>query len=1056
MLKTFIERPVLSTVISIIIVVLGIIGISTLPVEQYPDIAPPTVMISATYPGANADVVMNSVVIPIEEQVNGVEGMTYMTSSAANNGMAMTFVYFKQGTNPDIAAVNVQNLVARATPLLPQEVTQIGVTVQKQQNSTILGIALSTDNDEYDGEFLQNYANINMLPQIKRVYGVGDATVYGSKDYSMRVWLKPDVMASYKLSAQEVIAALQDQNIEAAPGELGQNSDQSFQYTLKYTGRLKTAEEFGDIIIRSQDGHILKIKDIAEVKLGSLNYTVNSMTNKTEESVFIAISQTAGSNAQEVINGVKAVLNEAEKSFPEGVKINYLMDSSEFLDASIEKVIHTLLEAFILVFIVVFIFLQDFRSTLIPAIAVPVAIIGTFFFLQVLGFSINLLTLFALVLAIGIVVDDAIVVVEAVHAQLEAGETDPKQATLRAMKEIAPAIVSITLVMSAVFIPVSFIGGTSGVFFRQFGLTLAIAILISAVNALTLSPALCAIFLRSHEEDHRKKGFMQRFFTNFNIAFNAATQKYKSSLQFLGKKNHRWITSGIIGVFSAILVLLMKLIPTGFVPQEDSGVVVGFVTLPPSASLERSDSVVNKVVDLAMEIEGVKTVTNITGANFMSGIGSSYGTVVIKMDSWNDRKLSTNEVAAMLTEKTNKMQEATFFFMATPTLQGFGIGAGVEMQLQDRMGDDIHKFYDITTRYVAKLNAREEVMMAMTNFNPNFPQKQIEADMPKIKAAGLTLNQVMGTLQAYIGSYYASNFNLYGKQFRVMVQASPEYRTKLEDLSGMFVQTGTGEMAPITEFISVTDVTAPQTLTRFNMFQAMDVTIIPNMLDGYSTGDVIRIVEEMALDKTVLPEGYSHEYAGMTREEANSSDQTIIIFGICLIFVYLLLAALYESYILPLAVLFSLPIGLAGVFIFLMIFGVSQGIVNNIYVQISMVMLIGLLAKNAILIVEYAIQRRQQGQSIVEAAINGAVARLRPILMTSFAFIFGLMPLAFATGAGAVGNASIGISAIGGMLIGTIIGVLVIPTLYIVFQSLQERFSGKDPRVNNTQQLTEE
>ena len=1054
MLKTFIERPVLSTVISVIIVVLGIIGLATLPVEQYPDIAPPTVQVSATYPGANADVVMNSVVVPLEEQINGVEGMTYMTSSATN-GSATIRVYFKQGVNPDIAAVNVQNLAARANPLLPQEVTQLGVTVAKQQNSTLLGLTISTSNPDYDGEFLQNYANINILPQIKRVYGVGNASVFGARDYAMRVWLKPDVMAAYKISVQEVSAALADQNIEAAPGELGQNSDQSFQYTMRYTGKLRTEDQFGNIILRSQDGHILRLKDIADIKLGSLNYSVISQTDRNE-SVFIMINQTAGSNAQEVINNVKAVLNDAEKLLPSGVKFNYMMDSSEFLDASIEKVIHTLLEAFVLVFIVVFVFLQDFRSTIIPAVAVPVAIIGTFFFLQVFGFSINLLTLFALVLAIGIVVDDAIVVVEAVHAQLDAGEKDPKKATMTAMKEIAPAIVSITLVMSAVFIPVSFIGGTSGVFFRQFGLTLAIAILISAVNALTLSPALCAIFLRSHEEDHRKKGFMQRFFTNFNIAFNAATQKYKSSLQFLGKKNHRWITIGIIGVFSAILVLLMKLIPTGFVPQEDSGVVVGFVTLPPSASLERSDSVVNKVVDLAMEIEGVKTVTNITGANFMSGIGSSYGTVVIKMDSWNDRKLSTNEVAAMLTEKTNKMQEATFFFMATPTLQGFGIGAGVEMQLQDRMGDDIHKFYDITTRYVAKLNAREEVMMAMTNFNPNFPQKQIEADMPKIKAAGLTLNQVMGTLQAYIGSYYASNFNLYGKQFRVMVQASPEYRTKLEDLSGMFVQTGTGEMAPITEFISVTDVTAPQTLTRFNMFQAMDVTIIPNMLDGYSTGDVIRIVEEMALDKTVLPEGYSHEYAGMTREEANSSDQTIIIFGICLIFVYLLLAALYESYILPLAVLFSLPIGLAGVFIFLMIFGVSQGIVNNIYVQISMVMLIGLLAKNAILIVEYAIQRRQQGQSIVEAAINGAVARLRPILMTSFAFIFGLMPLAFATGAGAVGNASIGISAIGGMLIGTIIGVLVIPTLYIVFQSLQERFSGKDPRVNNTQQLTEE
>jgi len=1042
MLKTFIERPVLSTVISIIIVVLGFIGIASLPIEQYPDIAPPTVQVVATYPGANADVVMNSVVIPLEEQINGVEGMTYMTSSAANNGMSMTRIFFRQGINPDIAAVNVQNLVARATPLLPAEVTQIGVIVAKQQNSTILGIALSTENPDYDGEFLQNYANINILPQIKRVHGVGDAGVYGSKDYSMRIWLKPDVMASYKISAQEVIAALQDQNIEAAPGELGQNSDQSFQYTLKYTGRLKSAEQFENIIVRSQDGQILRVKDVADVELGSLNYTVKSMTNKTEESVFISISQTAGSNAQEVINGVKAVLNEAEKSFPKGVKINYLMDSSEFLNASIEKVIHTLIEAFILVFIVVFIFLQDIRSTIIPAIAVPVAIIGTFFFLQIFGFSINLLTLFALVLAIGIVVDDAIVVVEAVHAQLDAGEKDPKEATLKAMTEIAPAIISITLVMSAVFIPVSFIGGTSGVFFKQFGLTLAISILISAVNALTLSPALCAMFLKPHNDEYQKKSFLKRFYTNFNIAFNAATQKYKSSLHFLGKKGNRWITVAIISIASVVLYGLMKFIPTGFVPQEDSGVVIGFITLPPSSSLERSDTIVNKVVDIAMEIDGIENVTNITGVNFMSGLGSSYGTVVIKMKPWNNRKLTTNEVSGILTEKTKDIKDATFFFMATPTLQGFGIGAGVEMQLQDRMGEDINQFYDITTNYVAKLNERKEVMVAMTNFNPNFPQKLIEADIPKIKAAGLTLNQVMGTLQAYIGSYYASNFNLYGKQFRVMVQSGPEYRKKLEDLSGIYVQTASGEMAPVTEFISTTDVTAPQTLTRFNMFQAMDVTIIPNMLEGYSTGDVLRIVEEMSMDKSILPEGYSHEYAGMTREEAQSGGQTVIIFAICLIFVYLLLAALYESYILPLSVLLSLPIGMAGVFISLMIFGVSQGIVNNIYVQISMVMLIGLLAKNAILIVEYAIQRRQQGQSIVDAAINGAVARLRPILMTSFAFIFGLLPLALSSGAGAVGNASIGISAIGGMFIGTAIGVLVIPTLFIVFQSLQERFSS--------------
>ncbi|MDH6309582.1 HAE1 family hydrophobic/amphiphilic exporter-1 [Dysgonomonas sp. PFB1-18] len=1050
MLKTFIERPVLSTVISIIIVVLGIIGLATLPVEQYPDIAPPTVQVQAYYTGANADVVMNSVVIPLEEQINGVEGMTYMTSSASN-GLAQVRIFFKQGVNPDIAAVNVQNLVARATPLLPTEVTQVGVTVQKQQNSTLLGLTLSTDNPDYDGEFIQNYANINILPQIKRVYGVGNASVFGAKDYSMRVWLKPDIMASYKISPQEIIGALQDQNIEAAPGELGANSDQSFQYTMRYTGKLKTAEEFGNIIVRSQNGQILRVKDVADVELGSLNYSVVSQTNM-DQSVFVQINQTAGSNAQEVINNVKAVLNDAEKELPKGVKINYIMDSSEFLDASIEKVIHTLLEAFVLVFLVVFVFLQDIRSTIIPAIAVPVAIVGTFFFLQIFGFSINLLTLFALVLAIGIVVDDAIVVVEAVHAQLDAGEKDPKQATLTAMGEIAPAIVSITLVMSAVFVPVSFIGGTSGIFFKQFGLTLAIAILISAVNALTLSPALCALFLKPHDNKHEKKGFMQRFYHNFNIMFNSATQKYKKSLQFLGKRGHRWITVAIIVVASGILFGLMKLLPTGFVPNEDSGGVIGFVTLPPGASLERSDSMVMQVVKIAQEIEGVQSVTNITGVNFMAGMGSSYGTIIVKMEPWNQRKLSTNEVTALLKEKTAHIKDATFFYVATPTLQGFGLGAGVEMELQDRMGGDINKFYEITTNFIAKLQQRDEVMMAMTNFNPGFPQKEISADIPKIKAAGLTLSQVMNTLQVYVGSSYISTFNLYGKQFRVMVQAAPEYRSKLEDLNGLFVQTASGDMAPITEFIHVTDVSAPPTLSRFNMYSSMDVTIIPNMLEGKSTGDVLKIIDEMYQDKTIFPEGYTYEYGGMTREEAGAGSQTILIFGICIIFVYLLLCALYESYIIPLAVLFSLPVGLAGVFIFLMIFGVSQGIVNNIYVQISMVMLIGLLAKNAILIVEYALQRRQQGMSIVEAAVNGAVARLRPILMTSFAFIAGLFPLFIASGAGAIGNRSIGISAIGGMFIGTMIGVLVIPSLYIIFQTLQDKIS-KSGMINSNDEF---
>jgi len=1058
MLKTFIERPVLSTVISIIIVILGFIGIATLPIEQYPDIAPPTVQVMAQYPGANADVIMKSVIVPIEEAVNGVEGMTYMTSTSSNSGMANVSIFFSKETDPDIAAVNVQNLVATATPLLPSEVTQIGVTVRKQLSSYILMMTLSSDNDEYDAEFIQNYANINIIPQIKRVYGVGDASVMGAKDYSMRVWLKPDVMSAYKISPLEVIGALQDQNIEAAPGEIGQNSDQTYQYTLKYTGRLKESKEFENIVIRSQNNHVLKLKDVADVELGSVNYSVNSHTNG-EEAVFLAISQIAGSNAQEVIDNIKAVINTASESFPPGMKVTYMMDANEFLDASISKVLHTFVEALLLVFLVVFIFLQDWKSTLIPAIAVPVAIIGTFFFLQVMGFSINILTLFALVLAIGIVVDDAIIVVEAVHAQMENGERDPKKATLAAMKEIAPAIVSITLVMSSVFIPVSFIGGTSGVFFKQFGLTLAISIAISAVNALTLSPALCALFLKPHEEGHggKKKNFLQRFFYTFNIAFSAGTQKYKSALQFLGKKNRRWIAIAIIVVFGGVLYGLMNKIPTGFVPQEDSGGVMGIVSLTPGSSLERTDSVMQQVIKIAEEIEGVEYVTDITGVNFISGLGgisSSYGSIIVKMAHWDDRDIKTSEVAAILTEKTKDISSATCLFFGTPTLQGFGMSTGVEVKMQDKTGGDINKFYGITTDLLAKMNARDEVMVAMTTFNPDFPQKEIEADIPKIKAAGLTLSDVMTTMQAYVGSIYASNFNLYGKQFRVMVQAAPEYREKMEDLHSIYVQTGTGEMAPITEFIKISDVTGPQMLSRFNMYQSMDVTIVPDFTKGYSTGDVIKVLEEVSAE--TLPTGYGFEYSGMTREETSQGSQIILIFAICLVFVYLLLAALYESYILPLAVLLSLPIGLGGVFIFLMIFGLHQGIVNNIYVQISLVMLIGLLAKNAILIVEYAIQRRQQGQSIVEAAINGAVARLRPILMTSFAFICGLLPLMFASGAGAIGNQSIGISSIGGMLVGTVIGVLVIPTLYILFQSLAERLGAKKPETSNKQSLIEQ
>ena len=1036
MLKTFIERPVLSTVISILFVVLGCIGIFTLPIEQYPNIAPPTVKVSANYSGANADAVMNSVIVPLEESINGVEGMTYMTSSATNGGGATITVFFKQGIDPDIATVNVQNRVSQATSLLPSEVTQSGVTVRKQQSSTLLLIAVSSTNADFDGEFLQNYANINILPQIKRVAGVGDAMVYGSRDYSMRVWLKPDVMTSYGITPSEVIAALKDQNIEAAPGELGANSDQSFQYALKYTGRLKSSDEFENIIIRSNKAQVLRLKDVANVELGSLSYSVIS-ENNGNPAIVIAVSQTAGSNAKEVIDHVKEELAKASETFPPGVKYDYESDASAFLDASIEKVLHTLFEAFILVFIVVFIFLQNFRATLIPAIAVPVAIIGTFFFLSMFGFSINLLTLFALVLAIGIVVDDAIVVVEAVHAQMDAGEKDPKAATFKALHEIAPAIVSITLVMAAVFIPVSFIGGTSGVFFKQFGLTLAIAIIISAVNALTLSPALCALFLKSHDDEMNEKSIFKRFYKYFNLGFNAMTVKYGTSLKYLGKKSHRWITVGIIVVFTAILVGLMKMIPVGFVPSEDSGIVMGMVTLPPGSSLERTDSIMRETVKIAETIDEVVSVTSITGMSFISGMGSPYASMIVKLKPWNERKVTSPEVVALLKEKTQHIPTATFMFFGTPTLQGFGMSSGVELNMQDKTGGDIDKFFNVTSEFVDKLQQRDEVMMVMNSFDPRFPQKLIEANVAKIKDAGITLTDVMVAMQAYVGSMYVSNFNVYGKQYRVMVQAAPEYRTKLDDLNGLSVRTANGKMAPITEFIAIKDVTGPQTLTRFNLFSSMGITVIPNYMKGYNSGSVINALKEIE-----LPDGYGYDFGGISHEEVNSSNQTVIIFALCIVFVFLLLAALYESYILPFAVILSLPVGLAGVFIFIFVSLMSgSGIMNNIYVQISLIMLIGLLAKNAILIVEYALQRRKAGMSIAKAAISGAVVRLRPILMTSFAFIFGLLPLAISSGAGAIGNKSIGISAIGGMLVGTIIGVMIIPVLFMMFQSLHERLS---------------
>lgn len=1032
MFKIFIQRPVLSTVISVIIVILGVLGLIELPISQYPDIAPPTVNVSASYTGANADVVLKSIVIPLEEQINGVENMTYMTSSATNDGNASIKIFFKVGTNPDLAAVNVQNRVSRATSLLPVEVTQAGVTVTKSQSSNLLIFSLYSDDKAYDQTFLQNYAKINLVPQIQRVVGVGDVTVFGAKDYSMRIWLKPDVMQQYKLIPSDISAALAEQNIEAAPGKFGENGNQAFQYVIKYKGRLTSATEFGDIIIKSVgNGQMLRLKDVAKVELGSLSYTSTIKTNGVE-SAAMAISQTPGSNARDVIINSKKLIEEAAKNFPKGVKYTILVDVNENLDASIEKVIHTLIEAFILVFIVVFIFLQDFRSTLIPAIAVPVAIVGTFFFLNLFGFTINLLTLFAMVLAIGIVVDDAIVVVEAVHAKLDHGYKSSKKATIDAMSEISGAIISITLVMAAVFIPVTFINGSTGVFYKQFGITLAVAIILSAINALTLSPALCALLLKPHADDHKHKSFIQRFYTSFNVAFDNVTERYKRSVSFLSVK--KWIVLAAILIAGAALFYMMKTTPSAFVPAEDQGTVFANISLPPSASMERSDIIAKKVDSIANTIPGVKNTLRIVGQNFTAGAGSAYSMVIVKLETWDKRDLSVNDVIGQLFAKTSGIREANIFFISPPTIQGFGQSGGFEFQLQDKGGHSTAEFFKVNTDFLEKLSKRPEIQYATTPFNPGFPQYMMEINLAKAKDAGVSINSILSTMQGYYGGLYASNFNKFGKQYRVMIQASPEFRTNTEGLNKIFVRNSLGTMAPITEFVKMTRVFGPESISRFNLFTSIAITGAPN--PGFSSGDAIKAIQEVAAEN--LPAGYGYEFSGLTREELASGSETIFIFILCLVFVYFLLSAQYESYILPFAVLFSIPFGLAGAYLFSIIFKLN----SNIYLQISLIMLIGLLAKNGILIVEFALERRRKGLPVVQSAIEGAVARLRPILMTSFAFILGLVPLMFSTGAGAVGNKSIGTGAVGGMLIGTILGVFVIPVLFIVFQTLQEKVSG--------------
>ncbi len=1035
MFKKFIENPVLSTVISVIIVILGVLGLNTLPVEQYPDIAPPTVRVTASYSGANAETVLKSVVIPLEEQINGVEGMTYMTSSATNYGSATITVYFKVGTDVDQAAVNVQNRVAWASNTLPADVTKAGVTTKKQQTGNLMIAAIYSDDERYDQTFLQNYSEINIIPLLKRINGVGSADAFGVNTYSMRIWLKPDVMSQYGISPTDVTNALSDQNVEAAPGKFGENGNQTFQYTIRYKGTLSEQTDYDNIIIKAEaNGNIIRLKDVAKVELGSQSYTSTSTLNG-KPTANIAISQVAGSNAQSIINEAKVVMAEAEKNFPKGMHITSVVDVNTFLDASISKVISTLIEAFILVFIVVYVFLQDFRSTLIPAIAVPVAIIGTFFFLYLFGFSINLLTLFALVLAIGIVVDDAIVVVEAVHAKLDEGYKSSKKASIDAMNDISSAIISITLVMSAVFIPVAFLGGSSGVFYKQFGITLAIAIVISAINALTLSPALAAIFLKSHKKGapNEKMGLKEKFFTSFNTAFDSVTEKYTKSIRFLSKKTG--VALGILGVFCLLLFAMIKTSSSSFVPEEDMGTIFVNITMPAATSLEKTEATAKQLDEIISKIDGVETNMRLVGQNFMAGSGSSYAMIITSLKKWDQRKgISQQQVINEIFQKTAVVKNASVLPFAQPTIMGFGATSGISVELQDKGSHSTEDFYKVAQNFIAELQKQPEIQFAATAFNPNYPQYMMDVNMEKVKMSGMDLSTVLQTMQINFGSYYENNFTKFGKQYRVIVQAAPEFRANLDQLNKVFVTTGNGEAAPISEFVSMKRVYGPETRSRFNLFNSISVSAGVN--GGFSNGQALEAVAKAADN---LPTGYGYEYSGMSREEQGSGSQAFYVFILCLVFVYLILSAQYASYLLPLAVILSIPVGLAGTFVFNRLMGID----NNIYAQISLIMLIGLLAKNAILIVEYAVERRKRGMSIVDSAVDAAKARLRPILMTSFAFILGLMPLMLASGVGANGNRAIGSSAVGGMLFGTIFGVFVIPALYVIFQNIQEKFSAK-------------
>ncbi|MFT3676011.1 MAG: efflux RND transporter permease subunit [Chitinophagaceae bacterium] len=1045
MFKRFIERPVLSTVVSILLALLGILSLYTLPVTLFPDIAPPTVQVTATYPGANAEVVARAVATPLEEAINGVEDMTYMTSTASNDGTLAINVYFKLGTNPDLAAVNVQNRVSKATSQIPQEVVQAGISTQKQQNSMIMVPLIYSKDSAYDETFLQNYAKINIIPEIQRVSGVGQAQVFGAKDYSMRVWLKPDRLTAYNLSVQDVLKSIQEQNIEAAPGRFGQSSAASFEYILKYKGKLSKNEDYENIILQTApDAGVIRLRDVARVEFGSFSYSANTKI-LGYPGIGIAIFQTAGSNANDILTSVDEVLKKAATSFPAGVEYFNMYNAKEFLDSSISQVLHTLVEAFILVFIVVFIFLQDFRSTLIPAIAVPVAILGTFFFMQLFGFTINLLTLFALVLAIGIVVDDAIVVVEAVHSKMERTRLNARQATIQSMNEISGAIISITLVMTAVFVPVGFMQGPAGVFYKQFAFTLGIAILISALNALTLSPALSALFLRNtHEEEHspegkkKKQGFGKRFFKAFNAGFNATTNKYRQSLQFLFRR--KWVAIGGLVAVSVATIFLMRKTPTGFIPTEDQGFIIYSLNLPPGASLDRTEKVMARFDSILTTVEAVERRGAVAGLNIVANANSSaYGVGFIRMKPQEKRGAVKNidGVMAQINEKFAAVKDASVFLFVFPTVQGFGNTSGFEFIMQDRTGGPLDKMANTAYGFIGELMKRPEIAYAFTTFNTGNPQYMLDVNEEKAKQLGISVNELMQTLQVYYGSSFASDFNRFGKFYRVIVQADVPYRSEESSLNAVYVKNNKGEMVPATSVVTLKRVYGPEIVNRNNLFNAVTINGMPK--PGYSSGDAIKAIQEVAA--SYLPRGYSYEWSGMTREETGSSTETSVIFLLSLVFVYFLLAAQYESYILPLAVILSVPTGIFGVFAFINLTGID----NNIYVQVGLIMLVGLLAKNAILIIEYAVQRRRAGKSLTASAIEAAKLRLRPILMTSFAFIVGLLPLTWASGGSALGNRSIGTGALGGMLTGVVFGLFVIPVLFIIFQALHERVSRKRP-----------